>query len=345
MANRYRVAALLLATLLLLLPVGCSVATREAPPLRVVLLYDQGGPGDCCFNDMAREGVKRAAKEFGRRIDTKTFQVSSYGDNRELLLELQGQSRVDLVIAVSYDFTRSVQLVAPRYPETHFVVIDGYLPGLSPEGNVTCVTFREQEGSYLVGAIAALLTKTGSIGFIGAVKNPVIERFEAGYQAGAWRIDPEVKVLSNTIGMDSSAYLNPRRAKELSEWQYNAGVDIIYHAAGASGIGVMEAARDRNRWMIGVDADQSLTAPEGMQPYILTSMLKRVDVAVFESIRMAVQGAIHGGNILLGLREDAVGYAENEFNRERMAPIRERIESIRAEIIEGKIKAPGWLGE
>ncbi|MZP30698.1 BMP family ABC transporter substrate-binding protein [Heliobacterium undosum] len=339
-------AGFMLVTLLLLLSVSCSVTgKREAAPLRVVLLYDQGGPGDCGFNDMAREGLKRATKEFGHRLSARTFQVSPYGDNRELLMELQGQSGVDLVMAISYEFARSVQYVAPRYPRTHYMVIDGHLPGLGPEGNLTCVNFREQEGSYLVGAIAALSSKTGKIGFIGAVKNPVIGRFEAGYRAGALRIDPQVEVLSHTIGMDTTAYMNPMRARELSEWQYDRGVDIIYHATGASGIGVMEAARSRDRLMIGVDADQSLTAPEGTGKHVLTSMLKRVDVAVYETIRMAMGKELRGGYVELGLKEGAVGYAENEMNRELLAPIRPQIEAIRAEIIEGRLKVPDWVGE
>jgi basic membrane protein A len=205
---------------------------------------------------------------------------------------------------------------------------------------VAALLFTEHEGSFLVGAAAALKSKTGKIGFVGGMKIPLIEKFEAGYIAGAKYVRKSVTVYSDYAGTTGEAFRDPVKGKELSLAQYDRGADIIYHASGGTGIGVLEAAVTKDKLAIGVDADQSLTVKEDQRAQILTSMLKRVDVAVYDTIQGFVNTTFAGGYRTLGLAEGGVGYAENDHNRKMIADIKDRLEELKQKIIAGEIKVP-----
>ena len=237
-------------------------------------------------------------------------------------------------------FTDAIRKVAKDFPQTKFALVDGYVPDLKAESNVTCLLYREQEGSFLVGAMAAMKTSTGKIGFIGGMQIPLIEKFEAGYAAGAKHVKQEVIVLSDYIGTTGDAFKDPVKGKELALKQMGAGADILFHASGSSGLGVLEAVVAQKKLFIGVDSDQSLNAGENQRPYILTSMLKRVDVAVQDSIRKAESRSFKGGYQEFGVKENGVGYADNEYNRGTVAPLKSQLEEIRNRIIAGNIKIP-----
>lgn len=328
-----------------LVAVGCArqQAQQSAPQvqkLKVGIVYDVGGRGDLSFNDMAYAGLSRAQQEFGARIETRDLEPTAGGENREELLRLLAGEKFDLIIGIGFLFTDSIQRVAKEFTSVKFGLVDGFIPDLTEQSNVVCLLFNEHEGSFLVGAAAALKSKTGVVGFVGGMKIPLIEKFEAGYIAGAKYVRPSIRVLSDYAGTTGEAFRDPVKGKELALAQYDRRADIIYHASGGTGIGVFEAAATKKRLAIGVDADQSLTVKPEQRPQILTSMLKRVDTAVFETIKGLLEGQYKGGYRSFGLAENGVGYAENEYNKNAIADIKNRLEELKQKIIAGEIKVP-----
>ena len=312
----------------------------DASKFKVGLVFNVGGRGDKSFNDAAYAGMEAAGKEIGDRFEMKYLEPTGGGENREQLLRLLAEDKYDLIFGVGFMFTDSIRKVAKDFPQTKFALVDGYVPDLKPDSNITCLLYREQEGAFLVGAMAALKSATGKIGFIGGMQIPLIEKFEAGYVAGARYANPNVIVVSDYIGTTGDAFKDPVKGKELALKQMEAGADIIFHGAGASGLGVLEAVVSRKKMFIGVDSDQSLNAAENQRPYILTSMLKRVDVAVHDTIVKTASMKFPGGYQEFGVREDGVGYADNEFNRALVAPYKSKLEEIRNRIIAGNIQIP-----
>lgn len=315
-------------------------AQPEVKPLKVGIVFDVGGRGDLSFNDMAFAGLEKAQNEFKDKIKTHYLEPSEGGANREELLRLMAEDGYDLIFGVGFLFTEHIQKVAKEFPNVKFGLIDGYIPELNDKSNVVCLLFKEQEGSFLVGAAAALKTKANKVGFVGGMKIPLIQKFEAGYIAGAKYVNPKITVLSDYIGTTGEAFKDPTRGKELTLAQIAKGADIIYHASGASGIGVIEAATEKKKLAIGVDADQSLTAKDEQKPYILTSMLKRVDVAVYETIKGLVEGKYAGGYRVFGVADDGVGYAKNQFNEAMISDIVPKLEELKQKIIKGEIVVP-----
>ncbi|MCR4398999.1 MAG: BMP family ABC transporter substrate-binding protein [Firmicutes bacterium] len=363
MSSLKRAAIVLLAmTLLVSMAAGCARKAEEAKPaeqkpaeqappaqapkpeppkkLKVGLVFDVGGRGDKSFNDMAYAGLEKAEKEFADKIETKYLEPSAGGENREQLLRLLAEDKYDLILGIGFLFTDHVAKVAGEYPNVKFGLVDGFIADLKADSNVRCLLFQEQEGSFLVGAAAALKTKTNKIGFVGGMKIPLIEKFEAGYLAGAKYANPKVTWKSEYIGTTGDAFKDPVRGQELTNAQLNWGADVVYHASGASGIGVIEAAASKKKFAIGVDADQTLTAKPEQQPYVLTSMLKRVDVAVYDTISLLVNGKFEGGYKIFGLADDGVGYAVNDINKELIKDIEPKLEEIKKKIIAGEIKVP-----
>jgi len=310
---------------------------------KVAVIFDKGGQGDKGFNDMAFAGLQRARRELGDQIATTTFEASSGGDNRELIMRLEAENGADLVIGVGHTFAAPVVRVATEHPGTHFAVIDGYIADLRPESNVTCLLFRAEEGSFLVGEAAAMKSKTGSIGFIGGMEGPLIQSFEAGYFAGARYVNPNIVIISDYIGRTVDAYFDPDTARKLSTKQYDAGADIIFAAAGASGEGVLDAAVQAEKLMIGVDQDRSMNSPPDRSHHILTSMVKRIDNVVYTTILSAQQGKLVGGYMERGLADNAVGYAENYYNGHHLENIKARLDETRQFIIDKKIVPPHTL--
>ncbi len=334
-----RAVTIVLVTLALLVwSVGPSVAQAQAPKkLLIGMVYDVGGRGDLSFNDMAYAGLSRAQKEFGARVQTKDLEPAAGGENREELLRLLAGEKYDLIFGIGFLFTDSITRVAKAFPGVKFGIVDGFI---DKEPNVASLLFNEHEGSFLVGAAAALKSKTGKIGFVGGMKIPLIEKFEAGYIAGAKYVKPAIQVFSDYAGTTGEAFRDPVKGKELATAQYDRGADIIYHASGGTGIGVFEAAAAKKKWAIGVDADQSLTVKPDQRARILTSMMKRVDVAVFSTIKAIVGGTYKAGVQSFGLKQGGVGYAVNDYNREMVKDIVPRLEALKKDIVAGKIKVP-----
>jgi basic membrane protein A and related proteins len=314
----------------------------QGKKLQVGVVYDVGGRGDLSFNDMAYAGLTRAQKEFGGAIETRDLEPTAGGENREELLRLLAEQHFDLIFGIGFLFTDSITRVAQAYRDVKFAIVDGFVPD---QPNVVSLLFKEQEGSFLVGAAAALKSKTGQIGFVGGMKIPLIEKFQVGYIAGAKYVRPSIQVLSDYAGTTGEAFRDPVKGKELALSQYDQGADIIYHASGATGLGVFEAAVERQKLAIGVDADQSLTVKPSERGQILTSMMKRVDVAVYETIKALVNGDYTPGVREFGLKENGVGYAVNQYNRARIADIIPRLETLKKDIIAGKIKVPATRKE
>lgn len=338
------VVALLVAHIaLLFVRPGGAEAPPSAAAVDVGVVFDVGGRGDKSFNDGAYLGGERAQRELGARV---RFIEPGDGSDREAGLRLLAAEGMDLVIGVGFIFSDDLTLLAREYPNTNFAGID-YSVGVDSAGNpvppppnLAALKFREEEGSFLVGALAALVSKSQKVGFVGGMNFPLIHKFEAGYRAGVKHVCPRCTVVSQYAGVTPEAFRNPGRGKELALSQYQQGVDVIYHAAGSTGLGVFEAARQTGKLGIGVDSDQSDAAPG----HVLTSMVKGVDVAVHESIRLIKEGQFKGGIYELGLKEGGVGYVYDERNRALIPDdARERVERLRQEIIAGRIKVPSTL--
>ena len=316
---------------------GQGDSGAEASKVQVGLVYDVGGRGDQSFNDMAYAGLEKAKQEFGDKVEVKDAEPDTGGQNREDLLRTFAEQGYGLVIGVGFLFTDAMATVAKEYPDVKFAIIDS-----CPEeqlDNLACLTFKEHEGSFLVGAAAALKTKTGKIGFVGGMKTPLIERFEAGYRAGAKYINPDVQVVADYAGTTGDAFNNPTKGRELALAQIQQGADVIYHAAGGTGRGVFQAVQEQGKLAIGVDADQSLTAPD-YAGVILTSMVKHVDVAVYDVIRSVVEGNFQAGLHQYGLKEGGVGYAVNDKNKAMIEDIVPQLDEIKEKIISGEIQVP-----
>lgn len=332
------VAALVLNLLALLIsPSGGSKVPSSKSKLKVGLVFDVGGRGDKSFNDSAFRGLEQAQKELG--VET-LFIEPGEGADREAALRLLAAQKFDLVIGVGFIFTDDLNSVAAEYPDVKFAGVD-YVVKQDENGkdvlppNLAALKFREEEGSFLVGALAALLSKNSKIGFVGGMKIPLIERFESGYMQGAKVAVPNVQIVSNYAGVTGAAFKDPARGKELATTQYGQGVDIIYHASGSTGLGVFEAARNFKRLAIGVDSDQYSEAPG----FILTSMVKRVDIAVFETIRDAVAGKFKTGVHFFGLKEGGVDFIYDKNNKALIpTDIYDKVQSLRKDLASGTLK-------
>ena len=308
--------------------------------LDVGVVFDIGGRGDKSFNDGAYTGAERAARELGARV---RYIEPGEGSDREAGLRLLAAEGMKLVIGVGFIFTDDISSLAKEYPGTAFAGVD-YAVTVGPDGkpeapppNVAALKFREEQGSFLVGAIAALAGHSKKVGFIGGMDSPLIHKFEAGYRAGVKQVCPDCQVLVQYAGVTPDAFRNPGRGKELALSQYQQGVNVIYHASGSTGLGVFEAARTMNRLAIGVDADQYREAPG----HVLTSMVKRVDNAVYDVILRVKENRFKGGIYDFGLAEDGVGYVYDDHNRALIPDdVRARVEALKQAIIAGRIVVP-----
>ena len=246
--------------------------------VQVGLAYDVGGRGDQSFNDAAYRGLQAAIDEgLVAEENVNVLEANQSGSNRDDNVVNLAEQGADLVIPVGFAFSEGIQKVAPDFPDVNFAIVDGFACLDKPCENVSNLTFKEQEGSFLVGAAAALKSEAGTIGFLGGQQGTgLIEKFQAGYEAGAKAVNPDIEILVEYIGDTTQAFVDPTKGEALVERMYDGGADIIYHAAGLSGSGLFKAAVSQNKLAIGVDSDQSLTASPSSK-LILTSMLKRVD--------------------------------------------------------------------
>jgi basic membrane protein A len=325
--------------LLFVRPAGSAPAPAPGG-LDVGVVFDLGGRGDKSFNDGAFIGAQRAARELGARV---RFVEPGEGSDREAGLRLLAAEGMKLVIGVGFIFTDDLSALAREYPDVGFAGVDFAVTigadgqPVPPPRNLAALKFREEQGSFLVGAIAALVGGSRKVGFVGGMDSPLIHKFEAGYRAGVKEVCPGCEVLVQYAGVTPEAFRNPGRGKELALSQYQQGVNVIYHASGSTGLGVFEAARTMHRYAIGVDADQYHEAPGRL----LTSMVKRVDNAVYDAILRVKENRFTGGIYNFGLAEDGVGYVYDEHNRALIpGDVRARIEALRAAIIAGRIAVP-----
>ncbi len=348
-----------------LLVLALAVPLFAAPKYKVGIAFDVGGRGDQSFNDSAYNGLVLIAKQykgyikddpsrvsFGQEIEMKYLEPRSGGQDRETLLRVLAEDGYNLIIGVGFLYTDALAKVAADFPDIHFGLIDGYVPDLNDASNITCLGFAEHEGSFLVGAIAGLMNKGGKVGFVGGMDIPLIHKFHGGYFAGAMYVNPALRragmLLGQYCGKDPSAFNDPKTAESISLNMFKQGATIVYHAAGGSGAGLFKAATDQNKLAIGVDSDQGLiyssakdAASKAMGDHILTSMLKRVDQAVFLTARELIDtGRNTGGYKTFGLKENGVGYAVNQYNEAKLADVKAKIEEIKAKIINGAITVP-----
>jgi basic membrane protein A len=309
-------------------------ASVPAAKLKAGLVFDVGGRGDKSFNDAAYLGLERGKKELG--VDYEVFEPGEGADREAALRQLASKPDVGIIFGIGFIFTDDITAIAKEFPDKKFACVDYSLDTtkLIPQ-NLLPIEFREEEGSFLVGAIAALSSKTGKVGFVGGMESPLIKKFEHGYAAGAKYANPKTEVFIGYAGTTGDAFKNPAKGKELALVQFNKGADVIYHASGVTGLGVMEAALQQNKFAIGVDQNQEAAAPGR----VLTSMVKIVDVAVFETIKAAKDGKFTGGKALtLGLADKGVDYIYNDNNKFLITPeTRQKAEVIREKIVKGEL--------
>jgi basic membrane protein A len=317
---------------------AASIHSQEAkppaaPPIKAGLVFDVGGLGDKSFNDAAYAGLQRATKELGVKGE---YREPGDGAHREAHLRNFAKGDADIILGIGFLFTDEIRSMAKDFPKKKFACIDYTVTGEEIPANLAALTFREEEGSFLVGAIAALKSQTGQIGFVGGVESPLIKKFEAGYTQGARHVRPDIKVKAVYAGVSDTAFKDPQKGKELAASLYDSGCDIIYHASGSTGLGVFKAAEERKKMAVGVDRDQSGDAAPGV---ILTSMTKNTDEAVFQAIREAAEGKFTGGVHSFGLKEGGVGFVFNDSNKALVgAETKAKVDELRQKIISGEIK-------
>jgi basic membrane protein A len=299
---------------------------------QIGLVLDLGGKDDKSFNAAAYLGASKAQKELG--VEVKTVEA---GDDQsfEPMMRNFARKKMSLIIAVGISQADAVKKVATQFPDISFALVDAQvdLP------NVRSLLFQEHQGSFLVGAIAAMVSKSKTFGFIGGMDIPLIRRFQMGYEAGIKHIEPTAKVISNYVGVTSEAWNNPPKGKELALAQYQKGAEVIFAAAGASNGGLFDAVEEKKKFAIGVDSNQNWVKP-GL---VLTSMMKRVDVAVFQAISDIKTKKFTGGVARFGLENQGIDFAVDEFNKKVLPQsVIDRANKLKQEIISGKLKVPDF---
>jgi basic membrane protein A len=311
-----------------ILAAGMSFGVAQAADITPAVVFDMGGKFDKSFNEGVYNGVEKFRKETG--IKYKEFEVSNE-TQREQAIRRMAQRGANPVLGIGFAQAPAIKKVAKEFPNTKFAIIDMVvdLP------NVKSIVFKEHEGSFLVGALAALASKTGKVGFVGGMDIGLIRKFACGYAQGAKHVNAKIEVIQNMTGTTPSAWNNPTKGGELARSQFDRGADVVYAAAGGTGIGVYQAAKDAGKLAIGVDSNQNHLQPGTM----LTSMLKRVDVAAYNVFMSAKNGTWKSGIEVLGLAQDGVGWALDKHNAKLVSgDMKARVEQIRKDIIAGKIK-------
>jgi basic membrane protein A and related proteins len=294
------------------------------------VVFDMGGKFDKSFNEAAYNGMEKWKKETGKKY--LEFEISNESQ-REQALRRMAERGATPIIGIGFGQASAIEKLAKEFPKLQFAIIDMVvdLP------NVQSVVFKEQEGSFLVGAMAAMASKTGKVGFVGGMDIPLIRKFQCGYEQGAKYANPKAEVFANMTGTTGAAWNDPARGGELAKAQFAKGADVVFAAAGGTGIGVYQAAKDSQKLAIGVDSNQNHLQPGTM----LTSMVKGVDVAVYN-----VAKAHKPGISVLGLKEGGVGYALDANNAKLVsADMKKKIEAAKADIISGKIKVADYMAD
>jgi basic membrane protein A and related proteins len=321
---------------------GSGGGEEAASDIRVGLAYDIGGRGDQSFNDSAAAGLELAAEEFGVEAEELEAATGETDAQKEERLRLLADGGFNPIIAVGFAYSTAMEAVVGDYPDTSFAIIDDTE---ATADNLANLVFAEEQGSFLVGAAAALKSTSGTVGFVGGVTTPLIQKFEAGYIAGAKAANPAVQVQSQYLTQppDFTGFNDPAKGRTAGQGLYDAGADVVFHAAGGSGSGVFEAAAAAGGLAIGVDADQYLSAPANLQPVIMTSMIKRVDVAVYDFIASVVDGNPLTGEQRFDLEKEGIGYSTSNTGPTGIDDIVPQLEDYKQQIVDGTITVPTTL--
>lgn len=307
-----------------------AIAASFAAAAEPAIVYDMGGKFDKSFNEAAYVGMENWKKETGKQY--LEFEIANESQ-REQAIRRMAEKGASPIIGVGFSQASAIEKVAKEFPKLNFVIVD-MVVGLP---NVQSVVFKEQEGSFLVGAMAAMVSKTGKVGFVGGMDIPLIRRFQCGYEQGAKFANAKAEVFANMTGTTGAAWNDPTRGGELAKAQFAKGADVVFAAAGGTGVGVYQAAKDGGKLAIGVDSNQNHLQPGTM----LTSMLKRVDVAVYN-----VSKSFAPGVTVLGLKEGGVDYAMDANNAKLVtADMKKRVDAAKADIISGKIKVTDYMAD
>ena len=311
---------------------GAAAAQDEISP---AVVFDMGGKFDKSFNQGVYDGVERFKEETG--TEYREFEVTNE-TQREQAIRRMAQRGADPILGIGFAQADPLAAVAEEFPDTRFTLIDGVvdLP------NVQSIVFKEHEGSFLVGMMAAMASESGQVGFVGGMDIPLIRRFACGYEQGVKHANASTDVIQNMTGTTPAAWNDPGRGSELAKGQFDRGVDVVYAAAGGTGVGVYQAAADGGEYAIGVDSNQNYLHPGTM----LTSMLKRVDNAAYDTFKSAADGTWEPGTKVLGLAEDGVGYAVDEFNEELVTDeMRTAVEEAKAQIVAGDLEVHDYMSD
>ena len=310
-----------------------AAALVSAKDFLPAIVYDFGGKFDRSFNQSASEGAEKFKRDTG--IAFREFEITNAAQ-REQIMAQSAKRGANIIVAVGFTQASAVEKVAKQFPNVKFTIIDAVvdLP------NVQSINFREQDSSFLCGMAAALASKTGKIGFVGGMDIPLVRRFLCGFEQGVKYADPKAEVISNMTGTTPAAWNDPGRGAELAKGQFDRGVDVVYAAAGTTGLGILQAAKDRGKLGIGVDSNQNHLHPGTM----LTSMLKRVDLAAYNSFKAAQAGTWKGGTQVLGLQEGGVDWALDKDNEALITPeMKARVEAAKAGIVAGTIPVIDYM--
>ena len=311
---------------------GTAAAQDDISP---AVVFDMGGKFDKSFNQGVYDGVERFKEETG--TEYREFEVTNE-TQREQAIRRMAQRGADPILGIGFAQADPLAAVAEEFPDTRFTLIDGVvdLP------NVQSIVFKEHEGSFLVGMLAAMASESGQVGFVGGMDIPLIRRFACGYEQGVKHANASTDVIQNMTGTTPAAWNDPGRGSELAKGQFDRGVDVVYAAAGGTGVGVYQAAADGGEYAIGVDSNQNYLHPGTM----LTSMLKRVDNAAYDTFASAADGTWEPGTKVLGLAEDGVGYAVDEFNEELVTDeMRTAVEEAKAQIVAGDLEVHDYMSD
>ena len=311
-----------------LVAVPAAFAQDKTSDFKPAILYDLGGKFDKSFNEGAYNGAEKFKKETG--TDYREFEITNDAQ-REQALRRFARDGASPIISVGFSQAAALDKVAQEYPDTNFVIIDSVVD----QPNVGSILFKEEEGSYLVGILAAMKSKDHKVGFVGGMDIPLIRKFACGYKGGVKSVSKDATVMENMTGTTGAAWNDPVRGGELAKSQIDQGADVVFHAAGGTGIGVLQAAADAGKYGIGVDSNQ-----DGLFPgHVLTSMVKRVDNAVYQTFKDAEAGNFQPGTHVLGLKENGVGYTIDEYNEDLITPeMKAAAEKAKQDVIDGKIE-------
>jgi len=312
-----------------------GLAQGAAQPPKPAIVYDLGGKFDKSFNEGVHAGAERFKKETG--IEYRDFEPQNDAQ-REQALRRFAREGFSPILAVGFSQKSALEKVAAEFPNLNFAIIDSVIE----RKNVESITFKEHEGSYLVGLLAGMASKSGKVGFVGGMDIPLIRRFSCGYAQGAKAAKKDAEVIVNMTGTTGAAWNDPVRGAELAKGQMDRGADVIYHAAGGTGIGVLRAAADAGKLGIGVDSNQNMLHPGK----VLTSMLKRVDNATYQTFMDAKNGQFKAGHAVLGLKEQGVGWADDEHNKALITPeMRKAVDAAAADITSGKVQVHDYMSD